>query len=115
MKFDHARGTVILRKGSRPSAGVKSYDCLIKNTSAGVVISGTYRGKFTVWSVSWPNMPEDDKTALESFFIHTRGISDLFVWTWPDGTVKTVRFNNSSLQFHEKTPGVYELDLELME
>lgn len=115
MIFTHPQAAITFRHGPRPSGGVRSYDCKIVQSSAGMVISNTYRGAFTVWTVSWANMPATDKADLESFFIHTRGMSDQFTWTLSDGTTKTVRFKNSVLAFTEKPGGVYDISIELME
>ncbi len=114
MRFTHSQAEVVFRHGPRPSGGVRSYDCVVSNTTAGMMIAGNYRARVTVWSVHWQNMPLADKTDLESFFIHTKGMADLFTWTWSDGTVKTVCFNSSSLDF-EENGDVFNISLELME
>lgn len=114
MRFTHPQAEVNFRHGPRPSGGVRSYDCTVVNTTAGIQITDTYRARVTVWSVRWQNMPLVDKTDLESFFIHTKGMADLFTWTWSDGTVKTVCFNSSALDF-EENGGAFNITVELME
>jgi hypothetical protein len=114
MIFTHPQAVITFKHGPRPSAGGRSYDCSIMQSAAGMVISNTYRGAFTVWSLSWKNMPLVDRTDLEAFFIHTRGIADTFTWTWSDGTVKTVRFKTSALDF-EESGGAFNVSVELME
>ena len=114
MTFVHPQATIIFRHGPRPAGGVRSYDCTVAATSAGIRVVNGYRGKYTVWTITWRNMPMADRLDLESFFIHTRGVADTWTWTWSDGTVKTVRFKNSMVDF-EESGGVFSVTLELME
>ncbi len=115
MIFYHPSASVTFRHGPRPSGGDRAYDNNVISTSAGVVIVNTLRGGFTVWSVSWGNMPLVDRTNLEAFFDAVNGMAELWTWTWSDGTVKTVRFNSSALEFTEKSHDTYSITVELME